>query len=68
MITSKITAEGQTTIPQSVRMALGVRLGDELVYVIKDGRVLLNRKIDTPVTDDPFAAFVEWGSAAYADV
>jgi antitoxin PrlF len=68
MITSRLTSKAQTTIPQPIRSALGVGPGDEIGYVIEDGRVLL-----TKVTrrshprgvpfDDPFAAFSEWGSA-----
>jgi antitoxin PrlF len=30
MITSKLTTQGQTTIPQAVRAALGLREGDEI--------------------------------------
>ena len=36
-----ITSKAQTTIPQPVRAALGIRQGDELGYVIEDGRVFL---------------------------
>jgi antitoxin PrlF len=43
MITSKITSKTQTTIPQTVRDILGVGPGDELVYRIEDGRVILER-------------------------
>ncbi|MEA2743890.1 MAG: antitoxin PrlF, partial [Acetobacteraceae bacterium] len=41
MIISKLTSKAQTTIPQSVRSALGVSAGDELAYAIEDGRVIL---------------------------
>ena len=43
MITSKLTSKAQTTIPQPVRAALGVREGDELAYAIEDGRVVLTK-------------------------
>lgn len=65
MITSKLTSKAQTTIPQPVRTALGVREGDELAYVIEDGKVILTkapargpRKGDP--FEDPFATFWEW--------
>ena len=71
MITSKLTAKSQTTIPQSVRMALHLGPGDSLAYVIEEGRVLLT-KSGPGVADDPFAMFEEWDSEAdrraYADL
>lgn len=68
MITSRLTSKSQTTVPQPVRSALGVGPGDELGYVIEDGRVLLTkvarpeRRRGVPL-EDPFAAFSEWESA-----
>ena len=65
MITSKLTRKAQTTIPQAVRGALGVNPGDEIAYVIEDGRVLLTKaaprspRRETPV-EAPFATFWEW--------
>lgn len=63
MITSKLTTKAQTTIPQPVRAALGLRAGDELAYRIEDGRVVLT-KATSPAIDDPFALFDEWDSDA----
>ncbi len=65
MITSKLTSKAQTTIPQPVRMALGIKPGDEIAYAIEDGQVLLTKaapakpRIGAPF-EDPFAAFQEW--------
>jgi antitoxin PrlF len=59
MITSRLTSKAQTTIPQAVRVALHLREGDELAYVIEDGRVILTRRA-LEAKDDPFAAFGEW--------
>ena len=63
MITSRLTAKAQTTIPQPVRNALGVREGDELAYVIEDGRVILTKARKERV-EDPFGAFHEWDGEA----
>ena len=63
MITSRITSKAQTTIPQAVRNALGLREGDELAYEIADGRVVLT-KARSVLQDDPFAEFDEWNSEA----
>ena len=63
MITSKLTSKAQTTIPQPVRTALGLRAGDEIAYSIEGGRVILSRAASEPV-DDPFHGFTEWNSEA----
>ena len=39
MVQSAITSKGQTTLPKSVREALGVRAGDRIRYVILDNEV-----------------------------
>jgi antitoxin PrlF len=67
MIVSKLTTKAQTTIPQPVRSALGVRDGDELAYAIEDGRVILTKAPARSVRhndplEDPFATFWEWSS------
>jgi antitoxin PrlF len=64
MITSKLTSKAQTTIPQPVRLALGLKEGDELLYEIAGARVYLSRAKYNEVADDPFNAFDEWHSAA----
>ena len=67
MITSRLTSKAQTTIPQAVRTALGLRAGDEIAYVIEEGRAVLTRFDARHSTDDPFATFSEWSSAADAE-
>ena len=70
MIVSKITSNAQTTIPLEVRLALGLREGDQVSYDIEKGRVILTRVADM-TTYDPFASFSGWGAEAdiraYAD-
>jgi antitoxin PrlF len=61
MITSKLTSKAQTTIPQPVRIALHLREGDKISYIIEDGRVILTMAMPEK-TDDPFASFTEWDS------
>jgi antitoxin PrlF len=63
MITSKLTTKAQTTIPQPVRAALGLRAGDEIAYQIEAGRVILTKGQPSPL-DDPFKTFGEWESEA----
>lgn len=64
MITSKLTTKAQTTVPQPVRAALGLKAGDLLWYELADGQVILRKSPTPPVKDDPFGAFAEWRSAA----
>lgn len=63
MITSKLTSKAQTTIPQPVRIALGLTEGDELAYQIDGGHVIVT-KATVQVADDPFVLFEEWNSEA----
>lgn len=58
MIVGRITAKAQTTIPRAVRLALGVKPGDEIAYEIEGDRVVM-RRVGDPF-DKPFAAFTEW--------
>ena len=71
MITSKLSNGAQTTIPQAVRDALRLHEGDEIAYVIENGRVILT-KLTGETVEDPFATFSEWDSdadrKAYADL
>jgi antitoxin PrlF len=69
LITSKLTSKARTTIPQPVRLALGVAEGDELAYAIESGRMLLTKAptrlaTDERSADDPFTTFSEWNSDA----
>jgi antitoxin PrlF len=64
MITSRLTSKAQTTIPQAVRTALGLRPGDSIAYQIEDGRAVLTRFSLNAESDDPFGTFSEWSSTA----
>lgn len=64
MITSKLTSKAQTTIPQPVRAALRLKVGDELLYEIDQDRVILRKARSGTEADDPFRAFNEWNTEA----
>lgn len=63
LIASKLTSKAQTTIPQPVRQALGLREGDTLTYRIEGDRVILT-KADRGLVEEPFGTFSEWSSEA----
>lgn len=55
--TSTITAKGQTTVPKSVRQALGVDYGGKIAYRVENGRVtVLNPEAER--RDPALAAFL----------
>lgn len=56
---AKITSKGQTTIPQAVRDALGVRPGDAIVWEVNRDGVARVRKV-APL-DEEYLSAVEAG-------
>lgn len=59
---SKVSVKSQTVLPRAVREKLGIKPGDTLRYRLTDEGVLVDKM--PAETDDPFAAFSEWSSAA----
>ncbi|UIY45838.1 type II toxin-antitoxin system PrlF family antitoxin [Methylobacterium radiotolerans] len=56
---SKVTSKGQTTVPKSVRQALGVSYGGEIDYVVDEGgEVRLVGAEETDPVIDGFLAFL----------
>lgn len=61
MITSKITAKAQTTIPRGVRDALEVSPGDDLAYEIHRGYAIVRpvkRSMHVDPALHPFLSFI----------
>ncbi len=57
---NRITAKGQTTVPKSVRQALGVGYGDQIAFFVDEHGVSV-RRADASETDpviDGFLAFL----------
>ena len=65
MITSKLTTNAQTTVPEPIRKALSLNPGDQISYSI-EGDAVVMRKAGPRISaaDDPFASFDEWDSEA----
>lgn len=55
--TSTITSKGQTTIPKSVRQALGLSEGDQIAFHVDERGVTL-RRADEANEDPAIAAFL----------
>lgn len=51
MQTSTVTSKGQITIPAALRKQMGLRQGDEVAFMVEDGKVVL-----VPVLNDIEAA------------
>jgi antitoxin PrlF len=62
--TSKLTGEGQVTIPDKVRESLGLGAGDWVGYEIRDREVVLKRvePFDADFHAALSATLVEWSS------
>lgn len=45
-VAAKLTSKGQVTIPKAVRDALGLKLGDEVVFRVEGNRAVLARTPD----------------------
>lgn len=43
---AKVTSKGQVTVPKIVRDALGIRMGDEVVFRVDGNRAVLARTPD----------------------
>jgi antitoxin PrlF len=63
MITSKLTAKAQTTIPQAVRLHLGLKEGDLLGFAIEGERVVLCKPLIKNL-DQKSPVLAEWESEA----
>jgi antitoxin PrlF len=72
MIHSRVTSKAQVTVPREIRSTLGLEPGDELVWTVEGGRVIVSRvsRSQDPFTN-PFAMFTEWADeldSAYDDL
>ena len=71
-VESALTDRYQTTVPQPVRRALGLRKRDRICYAIRaNGEVVLQRLCPEPVEDDPalapFLALLQEDIAAHPE-
>ncbi|CAH0496462.1 type II toxin-antitoxin system PrlF family antitoxin [Novosphingobium sp. CECT 9465] len=57
---STITAKGQTTVPKSVRQALGVDYGGRITFVVDDARRVYVEKTVEELSDPVVDRFLEF--------
>jgi len=62
----KITAKGQTTIPQEIRAVMNVKPGDQIVWEANNGSVQVRRAdpLDVDYLRALEGTLSEWASAA----
>ena len=68
--TSKITSQGQTTVPASIRKALGVRAGDSLIWELDADQTVRVRRalaLDVDYLEGLEKTLQEWSSQADED-
>lgn len=41
---SKVTQKGQVTIPRQIRSILSIKTGDEIIFEVDEGKVILKKK------------------------
>lgn len=71
MIHSRVTSKAQVTVPREIRSVLGLEAGDELLWSVEKGRVLVSRVSRVSRSRDPFVNFTEWADdldSAYDDL
>jgi len=44
MLTGTLTSKGQTTIPKDIRDALGLKAGDQLLFEVASGKIVVTPK------------------------
>ncbi len=59
--TARVSTKAQLVLPKRIREKLGVRPGDLVRFVERDGAVVIER-MDPEWVEDPFALFDEWSS------
>jgi antitoxin PrlF len=45
-VAARVTSKGQVTVPKAVRDALGIEVGDEVVFRVEGGRAVLAKVPD----------------------
>ena len=66
--TARITSEGQITVPQAVRDALGLQEGDELVFRVEGPRAVVVKAPDFLALGGSFDVPAAKRNAAWDDV
>jgi AbrB family looped-hinge helix DNA binding protein len=63
-LTSRLTSKGQATIPVEVRRALRLKEGDNVLFEMQKGKVMLRRAeaLDRAFLKLAESAFEEWNS------
>jgi antitoxin PrlF len=60
---ARLSTKAQLVIPKSIRDRLGIGPGDRVLFVEREGEVVI-RAVPREAGEDPFALFTEWSSEA----
>ncbi len=52
---SVVSSKGRVTVPQQIRMGLGLKTGDRVEFVVEDGRTVIRRACSEA---NPFEKFI----------
>ncbi len=71
IMSARLSTKAQLVIPKRLRDRLGIRPGDRVLLIEREGEVVI-RPAPREMIEDPFALFTEWASEAderaYADL
>ena len=54
----RVTQKGQVTIPQEIRSLLSIKTGDEIVFEVHKGKVVLGKKSDSSRNFSKYVGFL----------
>ena len=43
MLLAKVSSKGQVTIPKAVRESLGIKQGDNILFVFEEGKIIVEK-------------------------
>lgn len=67
-VAAKVSSKGQITIPRSVREALSISQGDQIVFRVEHGRAIMSRTSDLLELAGSIAVPADRRGAAWGDI
>ena len=67
-VAARVTSKGQVTVPKAVRDALGIEVGDEVIFRVQGNRAVMARTADFLALAGSIAVPATKRNAAWDDV